>query len=300
MTAGAPETSSRAKAFTAACIQLNVGPEVGPNIAATEALIREARERGADFIMTPETSDLIEPHRASLMEKLRPEASHAGVAAYSALAAELECWLLSGSFLVDRREEAGPEAKPANRSFLFGPQGDIVAHYDKIHMFDVQLPDGESYRESRRFEPGKRAVLADLPWGRLGLTICYDLRFPQLYRSLAIAGADFLTVPSAFTRVTGAAHWQVLLQARAIETGSFVFAPAQCGEHARGRTTYGHSLMIAPWGEILAEAGEEPGVILAEIDPSLVAEARHSIPALSGARPFALPEKLNPPAAASA
>jgi len=244
--------------------------------------------------MTPETSDLLEPDRKSLLAKLRPEADHQGIAAYSALAAELGCWLLAGSFLIDRRAEAspgaGPDAKPSNRSFLFDPQGQIVARYDKIHMFDVEIPDGQSYRESRRFEAGGVAVMADLPWGRLGLTICYDLRFPQLYRDLAQAGADFLTVPSAFTRFTGKAHWHLLLRARAVETGCFVFAPAQCGEHARGRSTYGHSVIVAPWGEILAEAAEEPGFVLAEIDPQLVAKARRAIPSLAGTRPYGAPE----------
>lgn len=282
-------SSAPAGVFTAACIQLNAGPEVAPNIAMAEKLIREARAAGAEFIMTPETSDLLEPDRESLMAKLRPEAEHQGVAAYSALAAELGCWLLAGSFLIDRRPDAGPEAKPGNRSFLFDPEGRTVARYDKIHMFDVQISDGQSYRESRRFEAGTEAILADLPWGRLGLTICYDLRFPHLYRDLALAGADFLTVPSAFTRVTGKAHWHLLLRARAVETGCFVFAPAQCGEHARGRTTYGHSLIVAPWGEILAEAEEEPGFILAKIDPGLVTKARHAVPSLQGTRPYAAP-----------
>jgi predicted amidohydrolase len=272
--------------FTVACVQLNAGPEVAPNIAAAIALIREARAAGAELIMTPETSDLIEPDRNSLQEKLLPEAAHQGVAAYSALSAELQCWLLAGSFLV-----AKPEGKPANRSFLFDPKGRIAARYDKIHMFDVDIPDGQSYRESSRFAAGTQAVSAALPWGRLGLTICYDLRFPQLYRALALAGASFLTVPSAFTRLTGAAHWHLLLRARAIETGSFVFAPAQCGVHARGRTTYGHSLIISPWGEILAEAGEAPGVILAKIDPKLVQEVRRAIPALAGTKSFTPPSK---------
>jgi len=285
------ETATTAAApFTAACIQLNAGPAVAANLAAAEALIRDARAAGADLIMTPETSDLLEPDRESLMAKLRSEGAHAGIAAYGALAGELGCWLLAGSFLIDRRPDAGEDAKPANRSFLFDPQGRIVARYDKIHMFDVEIPDGQSYRESRRFEAGGQAVMADLPWGRLGLTICYDLRFPQLYRDLAQAGADFLTVPSAFTRFTGKAHWHLLLRARAVETGCFVFAPAQCGEHARGRSTYGHSLIVAPWGEILAEAAEEPGFVLAEIDPQLVAKARRAIPSLAGTRPYGAPE----------
>jgi predicted amidohydrolase len=284
------DPTAAAQPFKAACVQLNAAPEVAPNLAAAAEFIREARAAGADLIMTPETSDLLEPDRESLLAKLRPESDHAGIAAYGALAGELGCWLLAGSFLIDRRPAAGAEAKPANRSYLFDPQGRIAARYDKIHMFDVEIPDGQSYRESRRFEAGGQAVMADLPWGRLGLTICYDLRFPQLYRDLAQAGADFLTVPSAFTRFTGRAHWHLLLRARAVETGCFVFAPAQCGEHARGRSTYGHSLIVAPWGEILAEAGEEPGFILAEIDPQLVAKARRAVPSLSGTRPYGAPQ----------
>ncbi len=184
--------------------------------------------------------------------------------------------------------------KLANRSLLIDPAGHIAARYDKIHMFDVEIPDGQSYRESRVYEAGTEAVTAELPWGRLGLTVCYDLRFPYLYRSLAQAGAQFLSIPSAFTRFTGQAHWHVLLRARAIETGCFVFAPAQCGSHDGGRETYGHSLIVAPWGEVLADGGEEPGVTLAEIDPAEVAKARTMIPALDHDRPFAAPEAAAP------
>jgi len=182
------------------------------------------------------------------------------------------------------------EDKAANRSILLDPAGRIAARYDKIHMFDVNVPDGQSYRESRAFRPGDVAVLADLPWGRLGLTVCYDLRFPYLYRALAQAGASFLSVPSAFTKLTGEAHWHVLLRARAIETGCFVFAPAQCGTHAEGRQTYGHSLIVAPWGEVLADGGEAPGVVLAEIDPARVDTARSMVPALRHDRRFTGPE----------
>jgi predicted amidohydrolase len=178
----------------------------------------------------------------------------------------------------------------ANRSFLFDPQGRVVARYDKIHMFDVDLDGGESYRESRRFRAGDRAVLADTPWGKIGLTVCYDVRFAYLYRALAQAGASFIAVPSAFTVPTGKAHWSTLLRARAIETGCFVFAPAQCGLHAEGRRTYGHSLIVAPWGDVLAEAGEEPGVIHADIDPAKVEEARRMVPALRHDRRFSGPE----------
>ena len=182
------------------------------------------------------------------------------------------------------------ETQVANRSFLFDPRGRIVTTYDKIHMFDVDLPNGERYRESRAFAAGCRAVLADLPWGRLGLSVCYDIRFPHLYRSLAKAGADFLTVPAAFTKVTGEAHWHILLRARAIETGCFVFAPAQTGTHVGdGRKTYGHSLIVGPWGEILADAGTDVGFITADIDTALIAQARGQVPALTHDVDYAVP-----------
>jgi predicted amidohydrolase len=216
---------------------------------------------------------------------VKPEAEHPGVPAFQALAAELKAWLLIGSLAVKL------DAKTcANRSFLFDPQGRIAARYDKIHMFDVDLANGETYRESATFRPGEQAVTADLPWGRVGLTVCYDLRFAYLYRALAQAGASFLTVPAAFTVPTGEAHWHVLLRARAIETGCYVFAPAQCGEHAEGRKTYGHSLIVAPWGEVLADGGEEVGIIYADVDPAKVTKARNMVPALRHDRPFTGPE----------
>ena len=274
--------------FKAACIQLNAGREIEPNIRAAADLVRRARDAGADLIMTPEVSDMIEPKRAARAEKARDEASHPMLAAFRDLARETGAHLLLGSIMI--KVEGGERL--ANRSFLIAPDGNILAHYDKIHMFDVDLPGGESYRESAVFKPGEAAVTAPLPWGTLGLTICYDLRFPHLYRSLAQAGADFLTIPAAFTVPTGKAHWHVLQRARAIENGCFVFAPAQCGEHAEGRRTYGHSLIVAPWGEVLAEAGDEVGFILAEIDPAKIAEARHAVPALHHDRPFAtLPKR---------
>ncbi len=267
--------------FTAACVQLTSGPEPASNVAQATALIRAARDAGAELIMTPETTDMMQPRRALAFEAAQEEADHAALAAFRALAAELEAWLLLGSLVV----RLAPE-RLANRSFLIGPDGAVAARYDKIHMFDVEIPDGQSYRESKAYRPGEAAVLAELPWGRLGLTVCYDLRFPALYRGLAKAGAAFLTAPSAFTRFTGAAHWHVLLRARAIETGCFVFAPAQCGEHAGGRRTYGHSLIVAPWGEVLADAGEEPGFVTARIDPAEVAKARAMVPALGHDRAF--------------
>jgi predicted amidohydrolase len=278
--------------FKAACIQLNAGREIEPNIRAASELVRQAREAGADLIMTPEVSDMIEPKRALREEKACAENAHPMLAAFRALARETGAHLLLGSIVV-RTEGDG---RLANRSFLIAPDGTVCARYDKVHMFDVDLPGGESYRESAVFKPGERTALVALPWGVLGLTVCYDLRFPHLYRALAQGGADFLTVPSAFTVPTGKAHWHVLLRARAIENGCFVFAPAQCGTHAEGRKTYGHSLIVAPWGEILAEAAEEPGFILAEIDPAKVAEARRAVPSLGHDRRFALPAKR--PAAA--
>jgi len=270
--------------FTAACIQLTAGPDLAPNIAVAAERIREAHALGAELVLTPENTTMIEPRRALLLEKAVPEARHPGVPAFAELAAELGIWLLIGSLAI--KVEA---ARCANRSYLFDPKGRIAARYDKIHMFDVDLASGERYRESASFRPGSAAIFADLPWGRLGLTICYDLRFPQLYRALAQAGADFISVPSAFTRPTGEAHWQVLLRARAIETGCYILAPAQCGEHAEGRKTWGHSLIVSPWGEILAEAGEEPAILTARIDPAAVAAARRMVPALTHDRDLPLP-----------
>ncbi len=270
--------------FTAACVQLASDIEPEANLRVASEVIRRARDAGADFVLTPETTDMMEMKRPAAFAKAKGEAEHPGLAQLRDLAGELGCWLLIGSLVIRLSDE-----RLANRSFLIDPAGQVAARYDKIHMFDVAVADGQSYRESKAYQPGTAAVLADLPWGRLGLTVCYDLRFPQLYRDLAQAGADFLTVPSAFTRLTGRAHWHVLLRARAIETGAFVLAPAQCGETSQGRQTYGHSLIVAPWGEVLAEAGEEPGMVLAEIDPARVAEARRMIPALGHDRAFDAP-----------
>jgi predicted amidohydrolase len=274
--------------FKAACIQLSSAREVEPNIAAAGDLIRRARDAGAELIMTPEVSDMMEPKRPLRLAKARDEANHAMLAACRDLARETGAFLLLGSAVV--RREDGDE-RLANRSFLIAPDGAIVARYDKIHMFDVELAGGESYRESNAFRPGEAAVLAQLPWGVLGMSVCYDLRFPQLYRVLAQAGADFLAIPSAFTVPTGRAHWHVLMRARAIENGAFVFAPAQWGEHAEGRKTYGHSLIVAPWGEILAEAADGTGLIIADIDPAEIAKARRAVPSLTHDRPYAAPAK---------
>jgi deaminated glutathione amidase len=271
--------------FKVACVQLNAGREIAPNIAAASALIREAKAAGAEFILTPENTGLIEPKRPLVLEKAKPESDHPGVPAFQSLAAEFGVWLLIGSLAIKLDANTC-----ANRSFLFDPKGRIVARYDKIHMFDVDLANSETYRESATFRPGEQAVVADLPWGKVGMTVCYDVRFAYLYRALAQAGASFITVPAAFTRPTGQAHWHVLLRARAIETGCYVFAPAQCGEHAEGRKTFGHSLIVAPWGEVLADGGENVGIIYADIDPAKVTEARNMVPALRHDRPFTGPE----------
>lgn len=265
-------------------MQLRSGREVAPNVEAAVALVAEAAKGGADFIATPENTSLMEAKRELLFEKTKPEGDDAALAALRAVAREKKVWLLIGSLPI----RIAPE-KLANRSFLIAPDGHIAARYDKIHMFDVDLGNGERYAESRNFEPGGEAVTADLPWGRLGMSVCYDLRFPHLYRALAHGGSRFLTVPSAFTRPTGEAHWHVLMRARAIETGSFVIAPAQGGRHENGRDTYGHSLIVAPWGEIVAEAGIEPGIVMAEIDPAKVDEARGKVPSLNHDRAFSVP-----------
>jgi predicted amidohydrolase len=273
--------------FRLACVQTNSSNNMAANIAAVSTLVRDARARGADLIALPEVVAMMEPDRRLVYAKAFPESDHPALGAFRELARETGAWILGGSITV----RAGP-GKVANRSLLLDPGGEIAGRYDKIHMFDVDLPGGESYRESDTYEPGRATCVARTPWGGLGMTVCYDLRFPWLYRDLALAGADFLSVPSAFTRPTGTAHWSVLLRARAIETGCFVFAPAQCGEHAGGRKTYGHSLIVDPWGAVLAEAGEGVGVIVADIDPSRVAEVRTSVPSLRHIRGYAPPSSL--------
>ena len=254
------------------------------NIEAAAGLARAARADGADFIAFPECVAMMETGRARVLANAAPEDSHPALAAFRALAAETGAWLLGGSLSV---RLAGDRV--ANRSHLIDATGRVCASYDKIHMFDVDLEGGESYRESATYLPGESAVLAETPWGTLGMTVCYDLRFPQLYRTLAQAGAILLSVPSAFTRPTGAAHWEVLLRARAIENAAYVFAPAQCGEHPHGRTTWGHSLIVDPWGTVLADAGDEPGYVIAEIDPARAAEVRASLPSLTHDRRFDAP-----------
>jgi predicted amidohydrolase len=287
-------------AFNAACVQFTAGPDPAPNLQQVSELIRRARGAGADLIMTPEVSNFIESGRRR-RDKARHEADDPFLAGMRELARETGAWILVGSLVIDPAGEPGAEASEerlANRSFLIDAQGAIVARYDKIHMFDIDLPGGESYRESNAYRPGGRSVVAETPWGRLGMTVCYDLRFPHLYRALAQAGADFLAVPSVFTVPTGTAHWHVLLRARAVENGCFVFAPAQWGEHAGGRRSYGHSLIVDPWGEVLADRGEETGIITAQIDPARIAKARGMVPSLQHDRGFAPPEVVRPPLAA--
>lgn len=271
--------------FTAACVQMRTGKDIDRNIAEATALIREAASAGAAFIATPETTALMELGAKRLFANIVAEEDDRALSAFQTLASELGIHLLIGSLAVKVAEN-----KAANRSFLLSPKGEIVARYDKVHMFDVDLGNGEAYRESKNYQAGEMSVVGDLPWGRLGMTVCYDLRFPHLYRQLAKAGAGYLSVPSAFTKPTGEAHWHVLLRARAIETGCFVFAPAQGGSHENGRETYGHSLIIDPWGEVLAEAGTDPCVILAEIDPARIDEARSRIPSLTHDRAIMAPE----------
>jgi deaminated glutathione amidase len=269
------------KTFRAALVQLCSSREIAPNMAFASGLIRAAAARGANYIQTPENTPLMELSTERLFERIKPEAETAIVGEFANLAGNLGVWLHIGSLAV-----RVDERRAANRSFLFAPDGSIAARYDKIHMFDVDLANGESYRESKNYQPGDEAVVVPLPWGTLGMTICYDLRFPEQYKALAQAGADFISVPAAFTRQTGQAHWHVLLRARAIETGCFIFAAAQGGEHENGRATYGHSLIISPWGEILAEGGDEPGIVAAAIDPAQVAAARERVPALKHVRNF--------------
>lgn len=270
-----------------ALIQLTVTDDPAANLAETLAFVRQARAAGAEFVLTPECTNGLWSNRAVQKAVLRLEADDPTLAALREAAATLGIWLLIGSLALLTGDADG---RFANRSFLIGPDGRIAAKYDKIHMFDVNLSETEVYRESAGFRPGASAVVAVTPFARVGMTVCYDLRFPQLYRRLARAGAHILTVPSAFNHITGASHWETLLRARAIECGAYVLAPAQTGFHAetngKGRRTHGHSLAIAPWGEVLADAGTDPGVTYVDLDLSRVADARRRVPSLSHDRDF--------------
>ncbi len=283
-------SATNTSTFKVGLIQMRSGLEPQANLQAALPAIAEARRAGADYVLTPEMTNILEIKRDRLFAKIVAEEDDATLAALREVARQHSIYVHIGSLAI----KASPE-KAVNRSFLIDRKGEIVARYDKIHMFDVDLAGGESYRESNNYRAGELAVVADLPWGRLGMTICYDLRFPALYRALAEAGASFLAVPSAFTKQTGEAHWHVLLRARAIENGCFVFAAAQGGRHENGRDTFGHSLVIDPWGRIIAEGGTEPGVIIAEIDPAEVATARGRVPSLHHGRRFELVEPLAEP-----
>ena len=273
------------KPFKVACVQNGATADMDASMAEATALARAARAAGAELICLPEYFTCLGLRDSLLVSTPFAEQAHPALPHYRGLAQELGAWLLLGSLAVE-----APGGTVVNRSYLLDDGGGIAARYDKIHLFDVELGGGESYRESATIAPGAEAVLAATPWGPLGMSVCYDLRFARLYHALARAGALFLTVPAAFTRTTGEAHWHVLNRARAIETGSYVFAPCQYGDHGVGRASYGHSLIVDPWGRVLAEGGEGPGHILAAIDPAAVAEARAKIPALEHARPFSGPE----------
>jgi len=277
----APDMSDAQKAFRVGLVQMCAGRDVGKNIATATELIRAAARGGAAYVQTPEMTNIMELERPRLLAAVRPEESDPGVVQFRALAAELGIWLHIGSLALE-----GAHGKSVNRSLLISPDGNISARYDKIHMFDVDLGGGESYKESANYEPGREAVVANLPWGQLGMTICYDLRFPHLHRALAKAGARFIAVPAAFTKPTGLAHWHTLLRARAIECQCYVFAAAQGGRHENGRETFGHSLVISPWGEVLAEADVQPAVTFADVELQRLDDVRRQVPSLRHDRPF--------------
>jgi deaminated glutathione amidase len=276
--------------FKAGLVQMRAGVDPHANLAAALAAIEQAAAAGAAYVLTPEMTNIMEVKREKLFAAITDEERDPTLAALREAARKLSIHVHIGSLAVKVSAD-----KAANRSFLIDPRGDVVARYDKIHMFDVDLANGESYRESRSYRAGELAVVSDLPWGRIGITVCYDLRFPALYRALAEAGASFLSIPAAFTKQTGEAHWHVLMRARAIENGCFVFAAAQAGRHENGRETFGHSLVVDPWGTIIAEGGSEPGVVLADIDPAQVVAARSRIPSLRNGRRFELIEPMAEP-----
>ncbi|MCJ2080886.1 carbon-nitrogen hydrolase family protein [Methylobacterium sp. J-090] len=276
--------------FTAACVQMRSGRDPLANRDAAVALVREAADSGADYVQTPEMTSLVERSKASLFEKVTSQDEDPTLAALRAVARERGIVVQIGSLAVRSGD------KIANRAFLIDATGAITASYDKVHLYDVDLPNGERWRESATYTGGVCAVVADTPWAPIGVTICYDVRFPALFRALAEAGAAVITAPACFTQQTGEAHWHVLHRARAIETGSFMISAAQGGHHEDGRDTYGHSLIVDPWGKVLADAGgNEPGVILAEIDLARVTDARARIPTLLHARPFTV-ERIGRPA----
>lgn len=277
-------------AFKVAAIQMRSGTDPERNVADMERMVREAAGQGARYIQTPEMTGAMVRDAEARKAAFTTQDKDSVAAAAGRLAGELGVFLHVGSTAIRRAD-----GKLANRALLFAPDGSLRASYDKIHMFDVDLDKGESWRESSAYEPGKEAVVTDLGEARLGFAICYDLRFPQLFRTEALAGADLLSVPAAFTRQTGEAHWHVLLRARAIENGAFIVAAAQGGVHEDGRETYGHSLIVDPWGRVLAEADHaEPGLIVAEVDAAQSAAARAKIPNLKNAREFTLETVTGP------
>jgi deaminated glutathione amidase len=266
-------------------VQNCAGDDISSNLEKIGALVLKASREHADLICLPEFYSLIERSDVSYLEKACSVFEHPAFLNAQELVGVCGCWLLLGSIPVK-----APNGKIFNKSILMRPDGTVEESYNKIHLFDVAIKDGQAYRESNSVQPGTEAVVAETPWGKLGLTICYDLRFPNLYHALAKNGADFISVPAAFTAKTGAAHWHTLLKARAIETGCYLFAPAQCGERQWGRRTYGHSLIIDPWGKVLADGGDSEGFIIADIDPSMVASVRQMIPAINSSQPFHIKE----------
>jgi len=265
--------------FKAACVQMRGKRDPAENLEDAIRMIREAAKAGATYVQTPEISNIVNRDRPALLAAIRTEADDPMLKALSALAKELGITIHIGSLAIKNGD------KVANRAFMIGQDGGLLARYDKLHLFDVDLPNGETWRESNTFTGGVEAVAVDLPEARLGMAICYDVRFPYLFRALADAGCSILTAPACFTKQTGEAHWSVLQRARAIENGAFMISAAQAGLHEDGRETYGHSIIVDPWGKVLAEAGNEPGIIMAEIDLAAVSDARGKIPALRHTRP---------------
>ncbi len=270
--------------FKAACVQLNSGSDMTANLRAARDGVLAAAKQGAQLIMMPEYVALLDGSGRVMRDNSYPEDGHPALLAFQALARETGAWLLVGSLTIKIDDQ-----RMTNRSYLLAADGAIVAHYDKIHMFDATLPSGKVIFESSAYRPGEQAVIAATPWGALGMSVCYDLRFPHIYRVLAQAGAVFLAVPSSFQRETGVAHWHALLRARAIENSSYVFAPAMCGEHPGNRITYGHSLIVDPWGKILAELEDQPGVAIADINVDEVARVRTMLPSLKHDRAYQPP-----------
>ncbi len=260
---------------------MQTGNDLAANLATVETMTREAAGAGAHFVLTPEYALMMDGSGRVMRERALDADGSPALPELQALARELSVWLLVGSLTLKTDGD-----RIATRSYLIADDGHVVAQYDKIHMFDVTLPDGKVIRESSTYCPGDHAVIADTPWGKFGLTVCYDLRFPALYRALAKAGATYLTIPSSFQRATGKDHWHTLLKARAIDNACFVFAPAMCGEHPGNRTSYGHSLVVGPWGEVLADGGDTPGIVYADIDPARVAQVRGMLPCLEHDRDF--------------